>query len=308
MTDDNAQSSLRWFKGNTHCHTSESDGDSSPETVIDWYKSRGYDFLCLSDHNGLTAPARFQSAQRNGFLLVPGEEMTDRCGNIPVHVNALRIAEGIPPQGGESITEVLQRNIDAALAAGGVPHVNHPSWHDAVHAPEMEPLKGVRLFEIFNGHPECQGHPLSGRPTDEDIWDYLLVRGHVLYGLAADDAHYLETWDASVANPGRGWVVVRASELSVPALIASLLAGDFYASTGVELEGLKSSPEGIDIHIRPQQQRTYSTVFIGKGGEELAQVDGLHASFQPRPEHIYVRARVTDSEGYCCWTQPVFPR
>lgn len=28
---------LRWFKGNTHAHTIESDGDSPPEVVARWY-------------------------------------------------------------------------------------------------------------------------------------------------------------------------------------------------------------------------------------------------------------------------------
>ncbi|MEC7393427.1 MAG: hypothetical protein VX839_00950, partial [Verrucomicrobiota bacterium] len=44
-------SSERWFKGNTHTHTLWSDGNDFPETAADWYKSKGYDFLVLSDHN-----------------------------------------------------------------------------------------------------------------------------------------------------------------------------------------------------------------------------------------------------------------
>ena len=44
---------LRWFKGNTHTHTTESDGDSPPEDVTRWYRERGYNFLVLSDHNVL---------------------------------------------------------------------------------------------------------------------------------------------------------------------------------------------------------------------------------------------------------------
>ncbi|MBL9115902.1 MAG: hypothetical protein JNJ83_12920 [Verrucomicrobiaceae bacterium] len=41
----------RWYKGNTHTHTLWSDGDDFPEMIIDWYKTKGYDFLGLSDHN-----------------------------------------------------------------------------------------------------------------------------------------------------------------------------------------------------------------------------------------------------------------
>ena len=40
-----------WLKGNTHAHTLWDDGDALPETVVEWYRSRGYNFLVLSDHN-----------------------------------------------------------------------------------------------------------------------------------------------------------------------------------------------------------------------------------------------------------------
>ena len=45
---------LRWYKGNIHTHTTESDGDADPEKVVGWYRRHGYDFLVLSDHNHLT--------------------------------------------------------------------------------------------------------------------------------------------------------------------------------------------------------------------------------------------------------------
>lgn len=41
----------KWFKGNLHTHSFWSDGDDFPEMIVDWYKSRSYDFLAISDHN-----------------------------------------------------------------------------------------------------------------------------------------------------------------------------------------------------------------------------------------------------------------
>lgn len=41
----------KWYKGNTHLHTYRSDGSEFPELVMDWYKSHGYNFVCLSDHD-----------------------------------------------------------------------------------------------------------------------------------------------------------------------------------------------------------------------------------------------------------------
>lgn len=45
---------LRWFKGNLHTHSLWSDGNDFPEMICDWYKSKGYHFLALSDHNILS--------------------------------------------------------------------------------------------------------------------------------------------------------------------------------------------------------------------------------------------------------------
>jgi hypothetical protein len=41
----------QWYKGNLHTHSYWSDGDEFPEVIMDWYKSNGYHFVALSDHN-----------------------------------------------------------------------------------------------------------------------------------------------------------------------------------------------------------------------------------------------------------------
>ncbi len=46
---------LKWFKGNTHTHSLWSDGNDFPDMISAWYKDKGYDFLCMSDHNTLNA-------------------------------------------------------------------------------------------------------------------------------------------------------------------------------------------------------------------------------------------------------------
>ncbi|MEQ1923708.1 MAG: hypothetical protein ABL952_14475, partial [Pyrinomonadaceae bacterium] len=45
---------LRWYKGNTHTHTLNSDGESSPEDVVKWYRDAGYNFLFVTDHEFIT--------------------------------------------------------------------------------------------------------------------------------------------------------------------------------------------------------------------------------------------------------------
>ena len=56
-----------WKKGALHTHTLWSDGRNLPETVLKTYRDRGFDFVCLSDHN--IFPER-----ENMFLPVAPEE------------------------------------------------------------------------------------------------------------------------------------------------------------------------------------------------------------------------------------------
>ena len=42
---------LKWFKGNTHTHSLNSDGDSTPDEVVQWYREQRYHFLFFTDHN-----------------------------------------------------------------------------------------------------------------------------------------------------------------------------------------------------------------------------------------------------------------
>jgi len=42
-----------WYKGQLHCHSHWSDGNTLPELAIGWYKDNGYHFMSLTDHNVL---------------------------------------------------------------------------------------------------------------------------------------------------------------------------------------------------------------------------------------------------------------
>jgi hypothetical protein len=99
----NSQASVpgRWFKGNLHTHTLNSDGDSTPEEVVRWYREHGYDFLVLTDHNFLTAVDGLNAVQGapGKFLVVRGEEVTTvsarrtacRASTIPTSVGRSRL-------------------------------------------------------------------------------------------------------------------------------------------------------------------------------------------------------------------------
>jgi predicted metal-dependent phosphoesterase TrpH len=39
----------KWYKGNLHTHTNNSDGVLSPAQMAEQYRAAGYDFLCITD-------------------------------------------------------------------------------------------------------------------------------------------------------------------------------------------------------------------------------------------------------------------
>jgi hypothetical protein len=302
---------LRWYKGNTHTHTLNSDGDSTPDEVVRWYREHGYHFLVLSDHNYLTSVDGLNALHGadDRFLVVKGEEVTDVFQQKSIHVNGLDVERKVDPQGGASVVDVIQRNVDAIRAASGVPHVNHPNFRWSITADELRQVKNNRLFEIFNGHPQVNNLGGGGVPGLEEAWDAILSSGVLLYGIAVDDAHvFKRPGDTSVAGPGRGWVVVRAPRLEARAILDALERGDFYASTGVELADYQATARGITVTVKPDSWAKYRVQFIGRGGRILREEATSTASYTFEGGEGYVRAKVIESNGRVAWTQPVAVR
>src|SRR5687767_4625886 len=134
---------LQWYKGNTHTHTLNSDGDSTPDEVVRWYREHRYQFLVLTDHNFLTSVEGLNALHGadERFLVIKGEEVSSTAAGKPVHVNSLDGARRVGTQTGGSIVEVLQRSIDAIRGVSGVPHVNHPNFQWALTADELREVR-----------------------------------------------------------------------------------------------------------------------------------------------------------------------
>jgi hypothetical protein len=380
-----AQSKTKWYKGNTHTHSLWSDGDDFPELILDWYKTRGYDFIALSDHNILadkefwkqipSHPFRQQRfkeylakygdqwvsyktdsagrisvklktleefrplfEEKDKFLIIKAEEITDLYDGKPVHVNAINVQELILPQGGNSIAEVMQNNLDAVYEQRErtgqpmFPHINHPNFYWAIKANDMMGLRGERFFEVYNGHPHVHNYGDSTTHSMEELWDHLLMRylqdgKPPLYGLATDDSHnYLEQ-RVGLSNPGRGWIMVRATQLSPEALIEAMEKGDFYATTGVMLTKMEAKKKTLRVEVDSQPGTNYTIEFWGAryGGASgtnrepervlLKTVKGSKASYTLSVKDMYVRAKIISDtpqknpfqEGdlETAWTQPL---
>lgn len=300
----------RWYKGNTHTHTLYSDGDSSPDDVVRWYREHGYNFVVITDHNVLVGVDRLNAdhGAAGEFLVIKGEEVSDLTPQgKSVHVNGLGVDQLVRPQGGSSVTEMLQRNVDAVRAVGGVPHINHPNFQWAISPSDLAPVANYRLLEIFNAHPAVNNAGDSTKPGVETVWDMLLTSGQIVFGIAVDDAHHFKTPDApGAAGPGKAWVMVRAEQLSSDAILEALERGEFYASTGVEISEIAVTSKRIIVTVNQQPATTYRVQFIGKNGRVLKERSSNRASYRIRGKERYVRVKVIASDGTVAWTQPTF--
>lgn len=270
------------------------------------------------------------------FLFLQGEEISDRFDGRPIHLGAVNIERLIAPQGGSSVREVIRRNLEATMRdaeRAGRPalvHVNHPNFVWAVTPDDIAHVLEERFFEVMNGHPKVHNEGDEHHPGMEETWDRVLalrlgaLEGEPLYGLATDDAHNFFADGPARSNPGRGWIVVRAAALVADDLVRAIRAGDFYASSGVDLEDVVAGPESLTVKIATRPGVSYVTRFVGtrlvngrpgKEGELLAESRDARAVYRFAGDELYVRAIVVSDRrrpnGYPgddiekAWVQPV---
>ena len=296
-------------------------------------------------------------AEPGKFLLIQGEEISDKFGKQPIHLNAHNVREMLPPRGGDSVYEVIQQNVDAVIAQRErtrqpmFVHLNHPNFGWGVAAEDLMRVRGENFFEVYNGHPGVSNEGDEQHASTERIWDIINSMRltefdlPLLYGMATDDGHSYHNIPSRASEPGRGWVMVLAPDLTPAALIESMESGRFYASSGVTLDEVTATPKSLSITVRPDPDATYRIDFIGtlKGfdrnsepirdtmgkklpntrrysseiGTVLKSVNDTTGKYDFTGEELYVRARITSTrvhpnpsvpgEFERAWTQPVRP-
>lgn len=333
-----------WYKGNTHCHSTITDGDSAPFKVVKAYHDHGYNFLLLTDHNFLVPHDTIKKPEnlRKDFIMIPGEELTDKKS---VHTTAFNISEYVPFYGDKneatnhsdrikeiiaaveapsnlSKTDLLQLHVDGTLKAGGIPFLNHPNFSEGLQVSDILPVSNLHHIEIYNGHPSVANWGKEGHISVEAKWDEILSSGMRMYGVAADDMHDLNTGKYKDAGLFRGWIMVNSKELSPRAIHNSILKGEFYATNSVILSTCLINKKEcfIEIDLKQTQKELeesdgiaridytgtegYTIEFIGNNGRILAVSKDTKASYKPQKADKYVRARIT----YCTKTEKGFEK
>lgn len=289
----------RFWKGNLHTHSTRSDGTKSPQEVCRLYEQAGYDFIALTDHFlpqydfPITDTLPYRSA---GFTTILGAEL--HAGAIENGSAWHIVAAGLPtdfapPADDESGAQIAAR----AMKAGAFIGIAHPHWY-TLSAADVDSLGPAHAFEVFNGIA-ADG---NDRAESWHIMDLMLDRCQRYFAYAADDAHFTDSYH----DFRRGWVHVKAEELSPEALLTALKTGAYYSSTGPQIYDIAlGDGQKLTIHCSPAER-----VFLTGVGSAVQRAWGnglTNAEFDLSEwDSHYCRLTVRDRRGGKAWSNPIW--
>lgn len=295
----------RWYRGNLHCHTTNSDGRLTPQETVDWFGANGYDFLAVTDHNTVTDPALLDSGR---LCLIPSTELTASGGELGSQYHLISL--GVRP--GLALPATTERAADTAAwlrEQGAVVFIAHPHW-SALTVSDLRavPAHGI---EIYNG-----GTVLDSQKGDAvTYWDEGLARGERWWGIAVDDTHW------HTLDRGLGWVMVRAPEQRPAALLDALAHGRFYASTGPQINSVQVGDDGHGNAIVEVQTSPCAAIYLlstGAGnqfvvdqeaatrGETGATITEAHFTVKRIGAGGYLRVQCVDWQWRRAWSNPLY--
>lgn len=298
-----------FLKGGLHCHTTRSDGKLTPEEVIIYAKSQGYDFMAITDHQIYNLE---QYVPETGVIVIPGMEYgndLDKC-NKPGFRCYHTVCLGPSKEDGNGFehdqkfewgyapnAEAYQPWLDEIHEKKNLTILAHPQWSQTS-AKYFETQKGNFAMEIWNSGSALYGDSDS----DAAYWDEILGQGKMWYGVATDDAH-------SENDLCKGWVMVKADK-DLNSILKALENGEFYSSCGPEIYNfyVEDGKAVIDCspvaRVRLHSDMHPNRVLIDKDGNTT------HAEFDIENfwagAYEYVRISIVDKNGKKAWTNPIF--
>lgn len=289
-----------WLRGDLHCHTLHSDGDSWPVEARYAAAEAGLDFLSVTDHNG----ANFQrdDGHEDGLpILIPGIEVTTYRG----HWNVWGLRRWFEFR--EPTPEVTERAMHEAAAAGGLVSVNHPkplgpNW-------EYGDARGYHAIEVWNGPW------LLLNAVALAYWETRLRRGERVVAVAGSDTHQLRGADPDALNTRRLgeptlWVRVDGPP-AVATILAGIRAGRCFISATPAGPQLYVEPAAAGIRVGAVGAAGAVLMLLSERGAVAAAPVGdsdWRRQFPYPPDWRYIRAQLVDSCGaVLALSNPLWP-
>lgn len=295
----------KFYRGNLHTHSTGSDGVLAPEEVCRRYQAEGYDFIAMTDHFvGLFGyPITDTTAFHNDhFTTILGAELhtgTMENGHLWHLVAAGLPRDFTPPdaphfrpvKGSESAASIAQRARDA----GAFVAIAHPHWSGMTEA-DARTITAAHAVEIYNHGCVVDNDRGEGFVTLE----HLLNEGRKLNLIATDDAHF------NTPDFFGGWVKVKATENNPDALLKALKAGEYYSSTGPEINNIHITRGEIEVDCS-----SAVTIMAQGQGTSMATLHGKtmttgRLSLERLSNSPWIRVTIIDRAGKRAWSNPIW--
>jgi hypothetical protein len=279
-----------WFRGNTHIHSTISDGGKTFQELAEMYANRGYHFLYRTDH-WVASDVR-SDKDSYPLLWMDGIEL-DGCDSrgSEYHVVCLGTFSNISREMG------FEAALHATRSQGGFLIMAHPHWMGNTLEDALQwPFDGV---EVYN--EVCRF--LNGKGEGGVYWHARLAEYPGTIGFAADDAHIRPdhpTWNG-------GWIVVNAPELSRSAIDKAVRTGNFYSSCGPDFRSIELDGSEVVITCSPVRYvRMVGPRYAGDriGHPEAALITEAH--FEIPADWAYVLLEIEDENGHVAWSNTLF--
>ena len=281
---------LNWYKGNTHMHTTISEGRLAPEDAIELYRAKGYDFLAITDHRIMS-----YSRMDGNILLTGGVEfdymLADQCIHI-IGIGMMGEPKLDPPMRGAS----AQDAIDAINSLDGLAILAHPAWSLNTLAETM-PLNGLSAMEIYNS---TSGIPWNAARADSSSFvDITYTHGKYTPVVAADDSH------TYTGEHTRSFTYVNAKELTLDSIKEAMRAGRMYASQGPRFTQIELTDKALIVDCEPTRRAIFYSNLPWAGQRTFQNADGspiTHVEYPLKRNETYIRVQLDDDNGNSAWS------
>ncbi|RPJ43281.1 MAG: hypothetical protein EHM21_11750 [Chloroflexi bacterium] len=285
------QTKGNWYKGNTHLHSTASDGWKTFPELEQMYQDAGYQFLFRTDH--WVASNVNGAAQDNSLLWLDGVELDGRdASGSAFHVVALGTFQDIHVKMG------LDQALHSVRDQNGLLILAHPQWTgNSFEDARRWQFDGV---EVYNNVTRW----LNGKGDGSAYWNAMLERFPNTLALAVDDAH-LGPNEAGIWNGG--WVVVNAPECTREAVLSALRAGNYYSSCGPEIYSIETDGENIRFECSPVQfARMVGPAWSGDRTGAYGANSVTGGAFKLPRNWAYIYLEIEDAQGRRAWSNPLF--
>ena len=280
----------RFLRGNTHTHTTRSDGQLSPEHTSRWYDENNYDFLVLTDHTIAPWDRRITTVEDDPRLILLGG--AEFHPGFTRHGDRWHIIAACVPAGFDArpFDEDPRGLIDALRVVGAWICIAHPHAQ-GLDADDVRTLGMVDAVEIYNERSLWWDE----KPDGWYLVDDLASKGTLVGAIAADDAHF-----DGRPDHGRAWVMVDAKN-SAPAILTALHSRDYYATQGPNFTRISRNPTHLFVECDPVHVITLGG--LGQKAQTYVGEDITTADFD-LSAHIgsYVRITIRDHNGSRAWS------